>query len=78
MKNNNLNDGQTHKIFFSAGKLYLDGVQIAGEGMNPLKDIVFEFKTNTIQEEVPQDAPEFLEVNVFDAIKGKGVGPGQL
>lgn len=78
-----LNDGQTHKILFSNGKLFLDGVQIAGEGMTPAKDVLFEFQVlNPIQqvkkEELPPKDPSVLEVNVFDAVPVRGVGPGQL
>ena len=70
---NNINDGKIHNVLFSKGKLFLDDVQIAGEGLLPEKEITFQFKTNLI--ETP--APEFLEVNVFDKVAGKSVGPGQ-
>jgi hypothetical protein len=81
--NNNLNDGQTHKLLFSKGKLYLDGVQIAGEDILPGKDISFEFKTNVpvqeaVKEEVKEKDPSILEINVHDKVAGRSVGPGQL
>lgn len=72
-----LNDGQIHRILFSGGKLYLDGVQIAGEGISPQKDIVFEFNTNLVPESSPKEDPSVLEVNVHDTVMGKAVGPGQ-
>ena len=75
-----INNG-THKIFFSMGKLYLDGVQIAGEGILPLKDVMFEFQVNKPEEvEIKSNLkkdPSVLEINVFDEIPIKDVGPGQ-
>jgi hypothetical protein len=74
-----LNDGNVHKILFSLGKLYLDGVQIAGEGIEPAKDVMFEFQVNNqpqVEEPAPKD-PSILEINVHDSIKSKSVGPGQ-
>ena len=67
-----------HKVLFSRGKLYLDGVQIAGEDNFPRKDVVFDFNINKPQEPVitPKD-PSILEINVHDSIKGKDLGPGQ-
>lgn len=78
-----LNDGQTHVILFSCGKLYLDGTQIAGEGIEPQKDVRFEFKVNTEsnkEEPVSEsgESPEILSINVHDQVMGKGVGPGQV
>jgi hypothetical protein len=78
---NNLNDGGIHKVLFSQGKLYLDGVQIGGEPLDPAKQISFEFKTNSspgIPEEKPLKDPSLLEINVFDKVAGKSVGPGQI
>jgi hypothetical protein len=86
MNNKNLNDGLTHKVIFSRGKLYLDGVQIGGEDIAPGKDIAFEFNTK-IPEQMPdvireaeysEKPPEFLSINVHDKVMGKAVGPGQL
>lgn len=76
---NNLTNG-THKVLFSCGKLYLDGVQIAGEGINPPKDVVFEFQINkleTLKEEEKSKDISVLEVNVHDSVAARGVGPGQ-
>lgn len=86
MKNNNLNDGLAHKVVFSRGKLYLDGIQIGGEDVAPGKDISFEFNTKAPEPmpEVIRDTeyiektPEFLSINVHDKVAGKSVGPGQL
>ena len=76
----NINNGN-HKILFSKGKLYLDGVQIAGEGIIPAKDILFEFKINKPEESkeevVISKDPSILEINVHDSIKGVDKGPGQ-
>jgi len=82
MNNINLRDGETHKILFSSGKLYLDGVQIAGEGIVPSKDIMFEFKVNTKEEVKPTEPVEVafndtLEVKVHDAVNMVDLGPGQ-
>ena len=75
---NNLNDGQSHKVVFSRGKLYLDGAQIGGEDIAPGKDIVFDFKTNPRNvEPVQVKDPSLLEVNVHDSVVNKDVGPGQ-
>jgi len=71
-----LNDGLIHRILFSQGALYLDGVKIAGKGMEPEKDVVFEFQVADTQG--VEESPPTLEINVHDAIKGKSVGPGQL
>lgn len=68
-----LNDGLVHKILFSRGKLYLDGIQIAGDGIIPDKDICFELQTSG---ELPKD-PSILEINVHDTVAGKDIGPGQ-
>jgi hypothetical protein len=83
MNNSNLNDGQLHKVLFSKGKLYLDGVQVGGEDIAPNKDITFEFKTNMPTTEVVKDItpikdPSILEINVHDKVAGRAVGPGQL
>lgn len=69
----NINDGQMHKVLFSKGKLYLDGEQIAGEGIIPEKDILFQFKTNIVNRD-----SSVLEVNVHDKMVMQSVGPGQL
>ena len=74
---NNLNDGNVHKVLFSQGKLYLDGVQIGGEPLDPAKQIAFEFKTNVVQPEPVKD-PSILEINVQDKVAGKSVGPGEV
>ncbi len=79
-KTKKLADGQTHKILFSNGKLYLDGVQLAGEGISPPKDVMFEFKVNTEPEDEPVEQlknPEFLEINVAEDMNMRDVGPGQ-
>jgi hypothetical protein len=77
---NNISNG-THKILFSNGKLYLDGVQIAGEGIFPKKDVTFEFKVNSTEKveriEKPGIHSDILEINVFDEMPMKDVGPGQ-
>lgn len=83
MNNSNLNDGQLHKVLFSKGKLHLDGIQIGGEDIAPNKDITFEFKTNIPTTEVVKDVisqkdPSMLEINVYDKVAGRAVGPGQL
>lgn len=73
-----LNDGKVHKILFSMGKLYLDGEQIAGEGIEPQKDVVFEFQVNVPPvEEKKEEFSPILEINVHDSIKSRSVGPGQ-
>lgn len=73
----NISNG-IHKILFSKGKLYLDGVQIAGAGILPPKDITFEFNVNKPEEKpVPEKDPSILEINVYDSIRGKDLGPGQ-
>jgi hypothetical protein len=74
----NIQNG-THKILFSKGKLYLDGSQIAGDGILPEKDVVFEFQVNIPETVVaaPKD-PSILEVNVHDSIATKALGPGQI
>lgn len=72
-------DNGSHKILFSRGNLYLDGVQIGGEGILPAKDILFEFNIdnkNIVNEPVEKD-PSILEINVFDAIPAHDIGPGQ-
>jgi len=75
----NLNDGKVHKIRFCKGKLYLDGIQIAGEGIASEKEVTFEFQTNTIPSIVSElKDNSVLEVNVHDTVTGKAVGPGQL
>ena len=69
-----------HRIFFSCGKLYLDGVQIAGEGILPAKEVAFDFQVNRPEEvkrEIPSQDPSILEVNVHDSVSGKDLGPGQ-
>ena len=70
-----------HKILFSKGRLYLNGVQIAGEGITPEKDVLFEFvvKGEIVrnQMEIPKKDPSILEVNVVDEVRSKDVGPGQ-
>jgi hypothetical protein len=76
---NKLTNGN-HRIFFSCGKLYLDGVQIAGEGILPAKEVAFDFQVNRPEEVIrditPTD-PSVLEVNVHDSVSGKDLGPGQ-
>lgn len=69
-----------HKILFSRGKLYLDGIQIAGEGILPDKEVTFDFQVNIPEEvkrEIPSQDPSILEVNVHDSVSGKDLGPGQ-
>jgi len=79
----NLNDGEIHKLFFSRGKLYLDGTQIGGEGISPEKDIAIEFKTNLIPavtskpNNLSTKDPSVLEINVKDSVSGGDIGPGQ-
>lgn len=68
-----LNDGLTHIILFSKGKLYLDGIQIAGSGMEPDNDVVFQLQ---VPKEEPRDS-SILEINVVDVVAGKDIGPGQ-
>lgn len=73
----NISNGK-HKILFSQGKLYLDGVQIAGEGIYPPKDVVFEFHTEKKEDPIPvQEDPSILSVNVHDSINATALGPGQ-
>lgn len=77
-----IQNGQ-NKILFSCGKLYLNGAQIAGEGIEPQKDVLFDFTVNIPEEKVeintdPVKDSSVLEVNVFDAIKSQAVGPGQM
>lgn len=69
----NITNGK-HKILFSLGKLYLDDVQIGGEGISPSKDIIFEFEIN--KPDMNKD-PSILEINVVDSIRPKDLGPGQ-
>lgn len=69
-----------NRILFHNGKLFLNEVQIAGEGIFPQKDVVFEFEVNNPEEkevEICKD-PSILEVNVHDSVSSKSVGPGQL
>jgi len=73
---NTLNIG-AHKIRFSKGKLFLDEVQIAGEGIIPDKEVVFEFHTEKKDEGREPKDPSILEVNVHDSVTGKDKGPGQ-
>lgn len=70
----NIENGK-HKILFTCGKLYLDDVQIAGEGILPQKDVCVEFNVEK-KEEVQKD-PSILEINVVDKMAFKDVGPGQ-
>ena len=81
-----LNDGKTHRILFSNDKLYLDGIQIAGEGMELSKDVLFEFEVNNSTEAIKDSSEDLLgthttipvgEVDVHDSIKGKDLGPVQ-
>lgn len=72
-----INNG-THKILFSKGKLYLDGVQIAGEGVLPEnKEVVFEFHVGQKEESTEIKDSSLLEINVHDSVTGKDLGPGQ-
>jgi len=76
---NKLTNG-SHKILFSRGKLYLDGVQIAGDGIFPDKEVAFEFQVNKPEEVIKEASfndPSILEVNVHDSVSGKDLGPGQ-
>ena len=72
-----------HKILFSKGRLYLNGVQIAGIGITPDKDVLFEFAVKEdiihkkIEGQVKEKDPSILEVNVVDEVKSKDIGPGQ-
>lgn len=81
-KTTKLNDGQTHRILFTNGKLYLDGIQLAGDGISPAKDIIFEFKVGLEkQEEIPRveqiEDTSVLKINVHDSVNSKDIGPGQ-
>jgi len=76
---NKLTNG-SHKILFSRGKLYLDGIQIAGDGIFPDKEVAFEFQVNKPEEVIKEASfkdPSILEVNVHDSVSGKDLGPGQ-
>ena len=77
---NTLKNG-LHKVLFSKGNLYLDDIQIAGEGFSPEKEVTFEFNINKPEEKevlpIKQKDPSVLEVNVCDEIAGQDVGPGQ-
>lgn len=77
---NKLENG-SHKILFSKGKLYLDGNQIAGEGILPDKEVTFDFQVNKPEEiedeKIIGHDPSILEVNVHDSVSGKDMGPGQ-
>ena len=72
-----------HKILFSKGRLYLNDVQIAGIGITPEKDVLFEFAVkgeiihNKVETPVKEKDPSILEINVVDEVKSKDVGPGQ-
>ena len=72
-----------HKILFSRGRLYLNNVQIAGIGITPEKDVLFEFavKDEVIHKKgetpVKEKDPSVLEVNVVDEVRSKDIGPGQ-
>ena len=70
-----------HKILFSRGKLYFDGTLIAGEGVTPEKDVLFEFAVKgeivRNQIEIPKKDPSILEINVVDEVRSKDIGPGQ-
>jgi len=67
-----------HQIRFIKGKLYIDDTQIAGEGITPQKDVIFEFFVNKVVEEVNKNSDSsVLEVNVHDTVSGKDLGPGQ-
>lgn len=70
----NIENGK-HKILFTCGKLYLDDIQIAGEGILPQKDVCFEFTVGKNEE--AQKDPSILEINVVDKMAFKDVGPGQ-
>lgn len=72
----NISNG-THKILFSKGNLYLDGIKIAGDDIFPQKDVIFQFNINKPEETKIIKDTSILEINVFDAIKGKDLGPGQ-
>lgn len=67
-----LNDGETHKILFSCGKLYLDGKQIAGRGIHPSKDIMFEFKVSIEEKEgdttTQTQNTSMLDISTHDSI----------
>ena len=72
-----------HKILFSKGRLYFDGTQIAGEGITPDKDVLFEFAVKDeiihkkVETSVKEKDPSVLEVNVVDEVRSKDIGPGQ-
>ena len=75
----NISHGK-HTILFRSGKLFLDSTQIAGEGIEPAKDVVFEFMINkplVEEQKVGEKDPSILEVNVHDSVSGRSVGPGQ-
>lgn len=67
-----------HEILFKAGNLYLDGVKIAGDGVEPKKEVSFVFTVNDPeQKETNTEDPSILKINVHDSIKPKDIGPGQ-
>lgn len=70
----NINDGLEHTVLFRNGNLFLDNVQIGGDGINQGKDIIFKFKTDIPK---PKD-PSILEVNVHDSVAAQALGPGQV
>lgn len=74
---------EKHKILFSKGILYFDGEPIAGKGIAPDKDVLFEFAVKDevihkkVETSVKEKDPSILEVNVVDEVRSKDVGPGQ-
>lgn len=71
----NLNNGK-HTITFKENKLFLDDIQIAGEGIYPPKNVILEFFIN--KPELKKEDPSILEVNVNDSINIQALGPGQV
>ena len=61
-----LNDGKLHKMVFTGGKLYIDGVACD-------REIAIWFQT--YEDENPD--PSVLSISVHDNLKTKDVGPGQ-
>lgn len=59
-----IKDNEIHTVLFKEGKLFLNNVQIGGEGVEQNKDIVFQFR-------VPKEKdPSVLEINISDTIVG--------
>lgn len=74
-------ENNKYRILFSRGRLFLNDVQIAGIGITPEKDVLFEFAVKgeivRNQVEIPQENPPVLKINVVDSVNSKDIGPGQ-